>query len=55
VRGDLTRAGKFSKISTDINRRICSFDYSGTRDELKKQLEQLAKTNSHLEGWALKD
>jgi hypothetical protein len=52
VRGALTKAGGFSNIHTDIQNRTCRFEYSKSEPELKAQLDELAKTNSHLRDWS---
>ena len=55
MRGALTKADGFSNIQTDIGNTTCSFDYSKNEAELKAQLDELAKTNSHLRDWRKKD
>jgi hypothetical protein len=55
VRGALTKADGFSNIRTDIQNRTCSFEYSRSEAELKTQLDELAKTNSHLQDWSKKN
>jgi hypothetical protein len=55
VRGDLTKADGFSNIRTDLSSKTCSFDYTKSEGELKTQLDELAKSNSHLRDWSKKD
>jgi hypothetical protein len=55
VRGDLTKAPGFSNIRTDLSTQTCSFDYSKSEAELKNQLDELAKSNTHLQNWSKKN
>jgi hypothetical protein len=55
VRGDLTAARGFSNVNTDIKNRTCSFNYSKSEADLQQQLEELAKTNTHLRDWSEKN
>jgi hypothetical protein len=55
VRGALTKAPGFSNIHTDVSNQTCSFDYSKTEAELKKQLDELAESNSHIRDWSKKN
>jgi hypothetical protein len=55
VRGDLTEARGFSNVSTDYRNRTCSFVFSKSEGELELQLNELAKTNTHLRDWREKD
>jgi hypothetical protein len=54
VRGALTQAEGFSIIRTDFANRTCSFDYTKSEAELTAQLNELAKTCSHLQDWSRK-
>jgi len=55
VRGDLTKADGFSNIRTDLGNNTCSFEYTKSEAELKTQLDELAKSNSHLREWREKN
>jgi hypothetical protein len=55
VRGDLTKTEGFSNVRTDPYNMTCSFDYTKSEGELKTQLDELAKSNSHLRDWRKKD
>ena len=55
MRGDLTKADGFSNVRTDLDSKTCSFEYSKSDAELKTQLDELAKTNSHLRDWRKTD
>ncbi len=55
MRGDLTKTDGFSNDRTDLDNKTCSFDYSKSDAELKAQLDELAKSNSHLRDWSKKN
>ena len=55
MRGALTKAEGFSNIKTDIGNTTCSFDYAKSESEMKTQLDELAKSNSHLREWRKKE
>lgn len=55
MRGDLSKAAGFSNIRTDLSSNTCNFDYTKSEAELKTQLDELAKSNSHLRDWRKKD
>ena len=55
MRGDWTQANGFSNVRTDLDNTTCSFEYSKSDAELKTQLDELAKSNSHLRDWRIKN
>ncbi len=55
MRGDLTKADGFSNVRTDLDNTTCRFEYSKSDAELKAQLDELAKSNSHLRDWQKKN
>jgi len=41
-----------SNIETDVPSNICKFYVADEKLDVKAKLEELAKTNSHIEGWS---
>lgn len=50
----MTKIDGISDIQTDIPKRTCSFKYAKSESELKAQLDEFAKTNSHIRDWTKK-
>jgi hypothetical protein len=55
VRGALTKADGFSNIKTEVDTKTCTFNYTKSETELKAQLDELAKSNSHIRDWSKKN
>jgi len=48
----LTEVGGVSNIETDIPTNICKFYLADEKLDVKAKLDELAKDNSHIEGWS---
>ena len=51
VEGDLVKVPGVSNIETDFEHNACKFYVADEKLDVKAKLEELAKTNSHIEGW----
>ena len=55
VEGDLVKVPGISNIETDFEHNACKFYVADEKLDVKAKLEELAKSNSHIEGWSFTD
>ena len=55
MRSDLEKIPGIKEITTDFTTNIATFKAPTPQDELKKKLDQFAKTNEHMKGWTFMD
>jgi hypothetical protein len=55
VRSDLEKIPGIKEITTDFTTNIATFKAPTPQDELKKKLDEFAKTNEHMKGWTFMD
>jgi len=53
VRGDLTKIDGITDIETDSGNHVCSFRVTDPTLDYKAKLDELAKTNIHLEEFSI--
>ena len=53
MRSDLQKIEGISDIETNIQTRVCKFKLANVQLDLKAKLGELAKTNSHIQGWSI--
>jgi copper chaperone CopZ len=55
VEGDLVKVPGVSNIEFDIGSNNCKFYVADEKLDVKEKLDELAKTNSHIEDWSFAD
>jgi len=55
VRSDLVKLKGVKDITTDFNTHVATFKIAMPHDELKKKLDEFAKTNEHMKDWSFMD
>ena len=52
MRSDLEKIKGIKDITTDFKKNEATFKVATPRPELKKQLDEFARTNEHMKGWS---
>ena len=52
VEGDLVKLPGVSNVETDFEQNACKFYVADEKLDVKGKLDELAKTNNHMEGWS---
>ena len=52
MRSDLEKLPGIKDITTDIQKTEATFKIAMPQGELKKKLDEFAKTNMHMKGWS---
>jgi hypothetical protein len=55
VRNDLAKIPEVKDVRTDLGTKTCQILLKDKDFDIKAKLEELAKTNDHLEGWSFKE
>ena len=52
MRSDLEKLKGIKDITTDYNKHVATFKIATPQADLKKKLDEFAKTNEHMKGWS---
>ena len=52
MRSDLVKLKGIKDITTDYTKNVATFKIATPQPELKKKLDEFAKTNEHMKGWS---
>ena len=55
MRSDLEKLKDIKDITTDFNTHVATFKIAMPQADLKKKLDEFAKTNEHMKGWTFMD
>jgi hypothetical protein len=55
VRSDLEKLNGIKDITTDFKTNVATFKIAIPQPDLKKKLDEFAKTNEHMKGWTFMD
>ena len=55
MRSDLEKLNDIKDITTDFMTNVATFKIAMPQADLKKKLDEFAKTNEHMKGWTFMD
>lgn len=55
MRSDLEKVAEVKQVEPHLPSRTCQIVLKDKSYDIKSKLEELAKSNSHLDGWSIKE